>query len=331
MNNLIKLAAAVPVNDAVAILAVSPVTLSAPDRGLDLEMKVTAPVTGRDLPVILLSHGHGPSLYIPSLHGYGPLADFWAAHGFVVIQPTHLNSKVAGLDPAAPGGPAFWRSRVEDMVRILDRLDEVVAQVPTLAGRIDPTRIAAAGHSLGGQTVGMLLGARLTDPHDPNAADVDLHDARIKAGVLLAAPGRGGKDLSPAMAANHAFSFLNPDFSHLTTPTLVIAGDADVSPHLTPRGADWHADAYHLGPGADCLLTLYGGKHGLGGIAGYEAAETTDEDPDRLAVVQRLSWAYLRTALHPGDPAWPDARDALHAGAASLGHAESKRRETDAL
>ena len=26
-----------------------------------------------------------------------------------------------------------------------------------------------AGHSLGGQTVGMLLGARLIDPHDPSA------------------------------------------------------------------------------------------------------------------------------------------------------------------
>ncbi|WP_174292302.1 alpha/beta hydrolase family protein [Sphingomonas bacterium] len=324
MNNLIKLAAAIPVSDAVPILAASPVTLSTPDRGLDLEMKVTAPVTDRDLPIILLSHGHGPSLYIPSLHGYGPLADFWAAHGFVVIQPTHLNSKVAGLDPSAPGGPAFWRSRVEDMVRILDRLDEVVAQVPTLAGRVDPTRIAAAGHSLGGQTVGMLLGARLTDPHDPGAIDVNLKDSRIKVGVLLAAPGRGGNDLNPAMAANPAFSFLNPDFSHLTTPALVIVGDADVSPHLTPRSADWHADAYHLSPGADFLLTLYGGKHGLGGVAGYEAAETTDEDPDRLAVVQRLSCAYLRTALNPGDPAWSDASDALRVGAASLARVESK-------
>ena len=324
MNNLITQAAEIPVNDAVPIMAVSPITLPAPDRGLDLEMKVTAPVTGRDLPVILLSHGHGPSLYIPSLHGYGPLADFWAAHGFVVIQPTHLNSKVAGLNPAAPGGPAFWRSRVEDMARILDRLDETTAQMPTLAGRLDPTRIAAAGHSLGGQTVGMLLGARLTDPHDPQSKDVDLRDTRIKAGVLLAAPGRGGDDLSPAIAASSAFAFLNPDFSHLTTPTLVVAGDADVSPHLTSRGADWHADAYHLGPGADSLLTVFGGKHGLGGIAGYEASETTDEDPDRLAAVQRLSWAYLRTALYPDDPAWPAARRALEASAALLGRIECK-------
>ena len=323
MNRLINQAARLPVNDAVPVLAVSPVTLPAPGRGLDLEMKVTAPVTGRDLPVVLLSHGHGPSLYIPSLHGYGPLADFWAAHGFVVIQPTHLNSKVAGMNPAAPGGPAFWRSRVEDMSRILDQLGEIEAQVPTLAGRLDPTRVTAAGHSLGGQTVGMLLGTRLTDPHDPDATDVDLKDPRIKAGLLLAAPGRGGGDLTEAVAGNAAFSFLNPDFSHMTTPALVVAGDADVSPHLTTRGADWHADAYHLSPGADCLLTVSGGRHGLGGVAGYEAAETTDEDPDRLAAVQRLSWAYLRTALYPDDPAWLEARRALDASA-SLGRIECK-------
>ena len=324
MNNLIRQAASIPVNDAAPILAVSPVTLPVPGRGLDLAIKVTAPVTGRDLPIILLSHGHGPSLYIPSLHGYGPLADFWAAHGFLVVQPTHLNSKVAGLDPSAKGGPAFWRSRVEDMVRILEPLDAIAAQVPTLEGRLDATRIAAVGHSLGGQTVGMLLGARLTDTHDPDAKDVDLKDTRIKAGVLLAAPGRGGDDLNPAIAANPAFSFLNPDFSHLTTPTLVVAGDADVSPHLTPRSADWHADAYHLGPGADCLLTVLGGKHGLGGVAGYEASETTDEDPDRLAAVQRLSWAYLRTALYPDDPAWSAARKALETSANQLGHVACK-------
>ena len=329
MNNLITQAASIPIDDAGPILAVSPVTLPAPGRGLDLEMKVTAPVSGRDLPVILLSHGHGPSLYIPSLHGYGPLGDFWAAHGFVVIQPNHLNSKVAGLAPASPGGPAFWRSRVQDMSRILDQLDSVQAQVPTLAGRVDRTKVAAVGHSLGGQTVGMLLGARLTDPHDPDATDVDLKDSRIKAGVLLAAPGAGGDDLAPAVSANPAFSFLNPDFSHMTTPTLVVVGDEDASPHLTRRGVDWHADAYRLSPGADALLTLTGGKHGLGGVSGYEASETTDENPDRLAAVQRMSWAYLRTALYPDDPAWSEACASLAQLASSLGRVDLNIRRAD--
>jgi predicted dienelactone hydrolase len=322
MNNLIRHARHIPVVDAVPAISFSQVTLAAPARGIDLELRITAPASGRDIPVVLFSHGHGPSLYIPSKDGYGPIASFWAERGFAVIQPTHLNSKVAGLPAGSPGGPAFWRSRVDDMRLILDRLDEIEAQASAFAGRLDHGSVAAVGHSLGAQTVGMLLGARLTDPNDAASSDVDMREPRIAAGVLLAAPGRGGIDLNSSLSAN--FSFLNPDFSHMTTRTLVVAGGEDVSPHLSTRGADWHADPYRLGPGADSLLTLVGAKHGLGGIAGYDAKETDDEDPDRLAVTQRMTWAYLRSALRNGDPAWLDACRALETHGAGIGRVESK-------
>lgn len=322
MNNLINEARHIPVGDAQAILSVTPITLSVPGRGLDLELRLTAPVSGRNLPVVLFSHGHGPSLYLPSKDGYGPIVNFLASHGFAVIQPTHVNSKVAGLPSDAPGAPLFWRSRVTDMTLILDRLDEVQAAVPSIAGRLDRSRIAAVGHSLGAQTVGMLLGARLTDPQDASATDVSLVDPRIIAGVLLAAPGNGGADLSAGAARN--YSALNPDYSYMATPTMVVAGDRDHSPHLTVRDADWHADAYHHGAGSKALLTLFGGKHGLGGIAGYDAKETDDEDPDRLAVVQRMTWAYLRSALYAGEAAWPDACWALTDRASSLGRVDRK-------
>lgn len=58
------------------VLSVSPVVLSAPGRAVDLEVRVTAPVTGSDLPVILLSHGQGHSHHLSSLNGYAPLANF---------------------------------------------------------------------------------------------------------------------------------------------------------------------------------------------------------------------------------------------------------------
>jgi len=322
MNNLINEARHIPVNQSVPAFSISTVTLADPARGLPLELRVTAPVTGDGLAVVLLSHGHGPSLYTPSKDGYGPLANFLAEHGFVVIQPTHLNSKVAGLQSDAPGGPLFWRSRVEDMSHVLDQLPQIEAQVPFIAGRVDHSKVGAVGHSLGGQTIGMLLGARLTDPNDKTSTNVDLRDPRIRAGVLLAAPGKGGADLSAFAAA--MYSALNPDYSHMVTPTLVVAGDSDVSPHLTVRGADWHADPYHLSPGADALLTLRGGKHGLGGVAGYDAAETDDENPDRLAVVQRMTWAYLRSALFAGDPAWGLACEALQAHASGQGSVQAK-------
>lgn len=52
-------------------------------------------------------------------------------------------------------------------------------------------------------------------------------------------------------------------------------------------------------------------EHSLGGIPGYTVTETTDENPDRVAAIQRLTWAYLRSALYPADPSWPAARAAL--------------------
>ena len=322
MNNLIDLARHLPSSEAVTTISVSPIVLPAPERGLPLEMRITAPATGDDLPVILLSHGHGPSLYIPSKDGYGPLVNFYAEQGFAVIQPTHASSKVAGFAPDAPGAPLFWRARVGEMKLILDQIDAIEAMAPAIAGRLDHDRIAAVGHSMGAQTVGMLLGARLTDPKDENARDVNLIEPRIKAGVLMAPAGNGGGDLSTFAAEN--YSALNPDFSHMTTKTLVVFGDEDVNPHLTVRGADWHTDPYNFGPGADALLTLFGAKHGLGGVAGYDAKETDDENPDRLAVTQRMSCAYLRSALYAGDQSWTVACKAMRDHAASLGRIECK-------
>jgi len=322
MNNLIKDALRIPVGEPRQTIAISPVVLKVEGRPIPLELRITAPLAGDRLPVILLSHGHGPSLYLPSKDGYGPLVNFFAEHGFVVIQPTHLNSKVAGLPADAAGGPLFWRSRVEDMTAILDQLEAIEAAVPPIAGRLDRGRIAVVGHSMGGQTAGLLLGARLTDPNDANARDVDMREPRIKAGIMLTAPGNGGASLSE-MAATR-YSFFNPDFSHLSTPTLVVVGDEDASAHLTVRGPAWHEDSFHEGPGAEALLTMIGGKHGLGGIAGYDARETDDEDPERMEIALRMTWAWLRSALYEGDNAWTLAQEALAAYCAAHARVEVK-------
>lgn len=315
---LIGKAAGIPIDAATPVISVSPVMLSAPGRPVDLQVRVSAPSTGSDLPILLLSHGHGSSNNLASLNGYGPLVNFWAAHGFVVVQPTHLNSKTLSLNPETPRAPLFWQSRVEDMKRILDQLDLVEASVPGLRGRVDQSRIAVVGHSMGGQTASMLLGARLCDE---DGTTVSLAEPRIKAGVLLAAPGDGGASLA-GMALSIPF-MQHPSFAEMRTPTLVVVGDKDVNPNLTNRGADWHADPYSLSSGHKCLLTITGGEHLLGGISGYDAAETTDESPERVATVQRLTWAYLRSALDSNDPAWSVARAAL-AWVNELGRVECK-------
>jgi dienelactone hydrolase len=296
------------------VVSVAPVNLSAPGRTVPLEVRVSAPTTGTDLPIILFSHGNGWSL-----DGYAPLVNFWASRGFVVIQPTHLDSRRTGIPLDDPRFSRIWLDRVEDLKHILDQLDTIEASVPGLGGRLDRTRIAAAGHSWGGQTVQMLLGARVLDAHGQPGED--LSDARVKAGILLAATGTGGDELHP-FAKEH-FPFMNPSFAELTTPTLVVAGDHDQS-HMSSRGPDWFTDAYALSPGATSLLTLFGAEHALGGIPGYEVAETTDESPQRVAVLQRLTWAYLRSALDPSDNSWAAASSALNESADPIGRVDNK-------
>jgi len=280
------------------VFSVSPITLaSTATRGEALQVRISAPITGSQLPIIVFAHGYGSSL-----DAYAPLVNNWAAKGFVVIQPTFLDSRRLGIGHDDPRTPLIWKSRVEDMKHVLDQLDHIENSLTGLEGRLDRSRIAAVGHSFGAQTTGMLLGARIFNS-DGGVGD-DLSDSRIKAGILLTPAGKGGDDLSPYATEN--FPFMNPSYTEMTTPALIVAGDKDISA-LTTRGWDWFSDAYTLSPAPKSLLTLFEAEHGLGGISGYEAAETTDENPERVAIVQQLTLAYLQSALYPEKDAWATA------------------------
>ncbi|RCH59638.1 alpha/beta fold hydrolase [Streptomyces sp. SDr-06] len=294
------------------IISVNPISLAAPDRGQDLEVRITAPTTGGNLPVVVFSHGMGLTM-----DDYVPLVGHWAAHGFMVVQPTHLDS--LGLAPDDPRSPLVWRIRTADLTAVLDQLDMIEAAVPGLAGRVNHDRIAVAGHSWGAQTASTLAGARVVGADE--LPGESMADPRVSAAVLLCLPGTGGADLSPL--ATQYFPFMNPDFAELKTPSLLVAGDRDQSP-LTVRGPDWFTDGYQLSPGATDLLTLFGAEHGLGGIQGANDTRTTDESPERVALVQQATLAYLRTALGLDQSAWPTARRALVAADAPLGSIDSK-------
>ncbi|MFJ4467765.1 alpha/beta hydrolase family protein [Streptomyces sp. NPDC089424] len=290
------------------ITAVKPITVPATGRGIDLQVKVTAPVSGRDMPVIVFSHGNAWSM-----DGYEPLVDRWAAAGFVVVQPTHLDSRRNGIGFDDPRFGTIWRVRVADLHTVLDNLGGILAQAGGLDGRIDHDRIAAVGHSWGAQTVGALLGARVLDASGVPGEDFS-HGA-VRAGALIAATGTGDS-LTP-FAAEH-LSFMKPDYSTMSTPALIVAGGKDQSA-MSTRGPDWFTDAYHLSPAPKSLLTLAEGEHTLGGVAGEKVAETTDEDPTRVALVADTISAYLLHALKLDGTAWT----ALPDDAAASGEAWS--------
>jgi hypothetical protein len=58
----------------------------------------------------------------------------------------------------------------------------------------------------------------------------------------------------------------------------------------------------HLTPKS--LLAITNGEHTLGGIAGEEVAETTDEDPARVVLVADTVSAYLLDAFDIDHATW---------------------------
>ncbi|KAK6512133.1 hypothetical protein TWF481_001025 [Arthrobotrys musiformis] len=303
-------AAQIPINDSTPIISFSPVVLPSPDRPVDLELRVTFPAAGdAPLPIILLSHGQGPTnYYLSSLEGYAPLSEFYAAHGFAVLQPTHLRSSfLGGTLPWPKGNEMWWKGGAEDMVQILDSLDTIESTVPGLKGRLDREKVSVVGHSAGSFAVYGLLGASNIDPR--NGSVYYQPDSRVKTGVVLAGMGGGGDNISER--GKYIIPFHGAEFSKMLAPVLVVYGDDDVAPYLTIRGPDWHADSYHQAPGPKDLLTLFGAKHGLGGVSGWDTAETQDESPELQGIVQRMTCAYLRSQLFEGDTSWEDACQAF--------------------
>jgi pimeloyl-ACP methyl ester carboxylesterase len=304
MNNpMIKESPFQPLSE---VISLSPIVLESPGREHELQVRVSAPAKGTSLPIIFFSHGFGSSM-----DAYAPLVNYWAARGFVVVQPTYLDSRTLIRNPKADHSEAIkaylesplktkmWRFRVEDLRRTIDQLDLIENSIPGLKGRIDKDSIAVVGHSFGAQTSATLLGTRVIN-FDGSLSE-NFMDPRLKAGVLLSVGGCGGEALTP-FAKEH-FPHLNQSYAEMNVKTLVIAGDKDVSP-LTVQGPEWFTDAFYNSPGANQLVVLSGGEHMLGGISGYLVNETTDENPDRVLAVQRLTWAYLISALYPGNSAW---------------------------
>ncbi len=296
-----------------AIVSVKPVTLSAPDRGEDLQVRVSAPVTGDDLPVLVFSHGYGWSMngYAP-WRTTGPHRASWSSSPRTSTQepsPSRTRTPVSHGCGASVcrTSSAYW-------------MNSTSWRRPYRASRAASTTTASPwlSHSWGAQTASTLLGARVLDPD--GVPGEDLSDPRVKAGVLLALTGLGDS-LTPFAAEQ--LPFMRPSFTTMTTPALIVAGDHDDSP-LSTRGPDWFTDPYTYSPGDKTLLTLFDAEHSLGGIPGYEVAETTDENPARVALLQQLTTAFLRSALHPEDTGWQTAATALDQDPDSLGKLESK-------
>lgn len=209
-------------------------------------------------PLVVLSHGYrgnwrNLSWLVPSL----------VSRGYVVAAPDHPGTTTFDRRPAEAA--KLWE-RPHDVSRVIDAL----SADPSLAGTVDPQRIAAIGHSLGGWTVTALAGGRYspqrfleqcrlhpnprlcglapelgiaTDNQGPLSAD--LRDPRIKAVVSL----------DPGLVRG----FTPESLAVVQTPTLILGAGVNIA-GMPVEQESGYLQA-HLPPATSSLLVIADASH----------------------------------------------------------------------
>ena len=288
-----------------AIAAVEKLVLHDAKRSKDLSLRITYPIDQARHALIVWSHGAGGSK-----DNYQPLVTHWASHGFVVIQPTHSDSRSLGVRPGDPTRFLDWPSRPADVSFVLDSLDEVEKQVPALAGRIDRAAIGVGGHSFGANTAQLIGGAMAFPP--PRRVARSYADPRVVAVMLLSGQGIGEM-------------LRRESWQEFRRPMFVMTGSAD-GPTRTGQPAVWRKEPYELSPAGDKFIVWVEGlDHGYGGATGSDTGNPRlKPNADHIAWTKTVTVAYWQAYLEKNDGAraWlrSDAFATLTRGAGSVQH-----------
>jgi predicted dienelactone hydrolase len=154
-----------------------------------LRVATDCPIAGKDLPLVVISHGHGGD-YL----GHHDLAEALADAGFVAVAINH------------PGDTASDMSRADDLSEFVERPSDIKRTIDFMLGpwpgsaRLDPARVGVFGFSRGGYTVLAAIGATLSpsamrtvcegrreaicDEVRKGPLPALVHDPRIRAAVL---------------------------------------------------------------------------------------------------------------------------------------------------
>lgn len=235
-------------------------------RGRTIPVRISYPKSAGPWPVVIWSHG-----LFGSQDAYQPLAAYWAAHGYVVVQPSHTDSIQRGKGDLKKGfaaNTADWANRPKDVRFLIDSL----AKQPELAGgKADMTRLGVGGHSFGAHTTLLLAGAQ------PKAQG-SFNDARPKAFLAISPQGEG-RLLDEA------------SWSGLTRPMMFISGDNDNSP--SGDKARWRLAAFHKCPaGSKYLMWIKAAYHNFGGISGTLHARSGPARADHVDLVRSATLAF---------------------------------------
>lgn len=253
-----------------------------PARNRVLPVRLRLPQGRGPAPAVLLSHGLGGSR-----DGLGYLGRALAKAGFVVLHLQHPGTDSTLWQGRMDVGAALMAAvldasqalaRLQDGIFALDELLRRATRPGPLHGRMDPSRIAAAGHSYGAWTVQHLLGQRL--PGGDHG--LRLPDSRLRVGILLSpVPPRG---LPPRFA-----------FERVARPLLHVTGTQDYGHIEGTRPADREIPFRAISGVPQVLAVLNGATHAA--FADEPAAGARWSDPTYHARSASLAVTFLRTVL----------------------------------
>jgi len=163
--------------------------------------------------VIIFSHGAGGAP-----NGYAKLLEYWAAHGYVVIAPTHADAQHGGLFDLksaldSTGSPKDRVNRVADVTFLVGSLNSIAGKVPQLKNKMDKSDIGVGGHSYGAY-VAMVVGGTTVDL-DGSGRAKSYRDPQVRSVLLMSPQGVGRMELTSS------------SWNDFTIPMLLMTGSLD--------------------------------------------------------------------------------------------------------
>ncbi len=271
-----------------------------PERSRQVPVRLYLPLVAsseQPVPLVVFSHGIGGSR-----EGYSYLGRHWASQGLASLHLQHVVSDrslwtgnpfgLAGrLHDAAQAREA--ESRVRDLRFALDRM-----LGGEMGSRIDPGRIAAAGHSYGANTTLLAIGARV----ERNGEERSFRDPRIKAAIVISSPPFYGQVSLARILGG------------VMVPSLHITSTDDVIrvPGYYSAAADRVAVFEAIGGSPKMLAVFAGGSHNI--FSDRPTSGGAMLNPQVKLATQALSLAFLCSRFDGTDDAlreWPREFDSL--------------------
>ncbi len=247
----------------------------------DVAVQIVTPRHGHRLRIIVFSNGANatPGRYHAIIHQ-------WAAAGFAVVSPLHIDSEEHPRRETVDQGWVL-RTRIEDFDLVLSAIAQKSLFSGALASRMAAGPVYAAGHSYGAYIAQIAAGATVIDGASGRTL-TGAHKAMIGAIIALSPP--------PSLPG------FNPPGSwrSLAAPMLVETGTADILPGFAPRW-EQHLDSYNGAPAALAWAAVYTDvDHYFGGSICRLASPPNAAQRTALDRFATLSIAFMHAATTLG-------------------------------